>query len=213
MAHEWMRQDAVDILRYLPRFLQMDDSFFAVNQADSQEHDRIRLLLQDLLDQMYVPTATWGLELWESLLEITAHSNSPDIRRNTIKAKLRATQSVTQPFLQSVVEMLVMGQSVRVIDMPTDYRLDIELKDGVVQSWRELEQALRLWVPAHIGWKYVARTDAALNVYVEAVVTAADILHIEAQTNYTPGEMHTEIDVGIAVSTLEMLHIDADIYQ
>ena len=213
MTHDWMRQDAVNILDYLPRFLGMDPNFHATNHADSKEHDRIRLLLQDLLNQVYVDTATWGLPLWESLVEITVRNDALDWRRNEVKAKLRAAQSVTQPFLQAVVEMLVAGQSVRVIDVPTDYRLDIELGDGGVRSWQGLEQALRIWVPAHIGWKYIARTDAALDLYVGATVTVADILHIEAQTDYSPGGSHMEIDVGVAVSTFEMMHIGADVYQ
>mgnify|MGYP001679552504 CR=1 FL=1 len=56
MTHDWMRQDAVNILDYLPRFLGMDPNFHATNHADSKEHDRIRLLLQDLLNQVYVDT-------------------------------------------------------------------------------------------------------------------------------------------------------------
>ena len=208
-----MRQDAVDILEYLPRFLRMDDTFYSTNQADSKEHDRVRLLLQDLLDQMYVPTATWGLQLWESLIEIAVRDGALEWRRNEVKAKLRVAQSVTQPFLQSVVELSVVGQSVRVIDVPTDYRIDIELSDGAVKSWKSLEQTLRMWVPAHIGWKYVARTDADLHLYAGAIVTVADTLHIEAQTNYMPDDPHMGIDVGIAVSMFEMTHIEADVYQ
>lgn len=177
MTHDWMRQDAVNILEYLPRFLRMDPNFHATNHADSKEHDRIRLLLQDLLDQVYVDTATWGLPLWESLVEITVRNDALDWRRNEVKAKLRAARSVTQPFLQAVVEMLVVGQSVRVTDAPADYRLDIEVGDGGVRSWQGLEQALRMWVPAHIGWKYIARTDASLYLHVGAFVTVADIIH------------------------------------
>jgi len=208
-----MRQDAVNILDYLPRFLGIDPNFHATNHADSKEHDRIRLLLQDLLDQVYVDTATWGLPLWESLVEITVRNDALDWRRNEVKAKLRAAQSVTQPFLQAVVEMLVAGQSVRVIDVPTDYRLDIELCDGVVRSWQRLDQALRMWVPAHIGWKYIARTDASLYLHVGAIVTVADIIHIEAQTDFVLPAPQEDIVIGIAVSTFEMMHIEADVYQ
>ena len=146
-----MRQDAVNILEYLPSFLGMDPNFHATNHADSKEHDRIRLLLQDLLDQIYVDTATWGLPLWESLVEITVRNDAFDWRRNEVKAKLYTAQSVTRSFLQSVVEAFVVGQQVRVTDVPVDYRLDIALGDGTVTSWQGLEQTLRVWVPAHIG--------------------------------------------------------------
>lgn len=211
--HDWMRQDAVDILAYLPRFLEMDPDFHATNHADSKEHDRIRLLLQDLLDQIYIDTATWGLPLWESLAEITVHNDALDWRRNEVKAKIRATRSVTQPFLQTVAEMFIVGKSIRVVDVPTDYRIDIELGDGTVTSWQRLEQALRVWVPAHIGWMYIARTDAALNFYVGAIATVADIIHIEAQTDFVFPTPQEDIVIGIAISTFEMMHIEADVYR
>ena len=65
-----MRNGKVDILKYLPPFLGKDKSFKATNNADSTEHDAIRADLQDLLDQLYVATATWGIEKWEELVDI-----------------------------------------------------------------------------------------------------------------------------------------------
>ena len=212
MTHDWMRQDAVNILEYLPSFLGMDPNFHATNHADSKEHDRIRLLLQDLLDQIYVDTATWGLPLWESLVEITVRNDAFDWRRNEVKAKLYTAQSVTRSFLQSVVEVFVVGQQVRVTDVPVDYRLDIALGDGTVTSWQGLEQTLRVWVPAHIGWRYIARTDAMFQLYAGAFVTVSDIEHIEAQTDYVLSAPREEIAAGIRVSTLETIHIEANVY-
>ena len=54
MTHEWMRQDAVDILQYLPAFLSRSPDFKSTNDADSKEHDTIRIAIQDVLDQCYV---------------------------------------------------------------------------------------------------------------------------------------------------------------
>ena len=69
--HNWMRQSIVDILQYLPAFLAHSQQFKAANDADSKEHDAIRIDLQDVLDQFYVKSATWGLERWEDLCGIS----------------------------------------------------------------------------------------------------------------------------------------------
>lgn len=74
--HNWMRQSAVDILQYLPTFLAHSQQFQAANDADSKEHDTIRIDLQDVLDQFYVKSATWGLERWEELCGITTDKNA-----------------------------------------------------------------------------------------------------------------------------------------
>ena len=67
MDNSWMRQDTVNILRYLPEYLAKDTDFKNTNDADSKEHERIRLALQDLSKQFFVKFATWGLDDWEKL--------------------------------------------------------------------------------------------------------------------------------------------------
>ena len=54
MDNSWMRQDTVNILRYLPEYLVKDTDFKNTNDADSKEHERIRLALQDLSKQFFV---------------------------------------------------------------------------------------------------------------------------------------------------------------
>ena len=69
-ANDWMRQSRMDILKYLPHFLSKDPMFRRVAETCNEEHDRLRLALQDLADNFFVNTATWALSLYESFLGI-----------------------------------------------------------------------------------------------------------------------------------------------
>lgn len=46
---DFIRWKEVDILAYLPFFIAKDMEFKAISDADSREHERIRLLLMELL--------------------------------------------------------------------------------------------------------------------------------------------------------------------
>ena len=48
---DFIRWKEVDILTYLPLFIAKDLEFKAISDADSREHERIRLLLIELLKQ------------------------------------------------------------------------------------------------------------------------------------------------------------------
>lgn len=53
-----LREEPVDISRYLPHFLRKDLSMAGILDACSKEHERQRLTLLDVLDQFFVATAT-----------------------------------------------------------------------------------------------------------------------------------------------------------
>ena len=46
------RGNKVDIMQYLPAYLAKSKRFKAVNDADSIEHDRLRLEIEDLFAQI-----------------------------------------------------------------------------------------------------------------------------------------------------------------
>lgn len=55
----------MDILKYLPHFLSKAPMFRRAAETCNEEHDRLRLALQDLADNFFVNTATWALSLYE----------------------------------------------------------------------------------------------------------------------------------------------------
>ena len=79
-------------------YLAKDTDFKNTNDADSKEHERIRLALQDLSKQFFVKFATWGLDDWEKLCGIDVDYNNSlgyERRRARIIAQLMGTGAMT----------------------------------------------------------------------------------------------------------------------
>ena len=70
MARLLRSSDKIDITQYLPPFLKKDPHFRAVCEACSWEHENIRNAILDALNQFFVKKATWGLSMWERVLDL-----------------------------------------------------------------------------------------------------------------------------------------------
>lgn len=174
MTHEWMRQKMVDILAYLPKFLQKSPLFKGTNDADSKEHETIRLDLQDLLNQFFIKSATWGLERWEDLVGIkTDTTKSLESRRDAVIAKLQNPESVTETFLTNLINRYIADKAGYIISYPSEYRIEVLYHGGQVLDYEKLRQSINTYIPAHIGYKLVTITNGSLEVYAAGTVQCA----------------------------------------
>ena len=154
MNHDWMANDKVDILRHLPEFLRKDGQFKGTNDADSDEHDKMRLALQDLLDQLYVQSATWGLSRWEELLAIeTTEGKSDEERRKEIIRRLQKPESVTVEFLERLINLYTSDGSGKVTSHPEDYSVDMRFNAVSREAFASIIHGMRTYLPAHLGLK------------------------------------------------------------
>lgn len=82
---------ADEFINYLPTYMQDGFVVRAIQEAIAQEYQRAFDLMQETADQFFVATATWGLDLWESLLGLPVRSGDLDYegRRGLILAALR----------------------------------------------------------------------------------------------------------------------------
>ena len=157
-----MRHDRVNILRYLPHFLSKDEHFKATNNADSTEHDAIRTDLQDLFDQLYVVTATWGLDKWEELVDITPPDGADVASRRAVALlKLRKPPSVTVTFLEHLINQYIADKSGTVTDHPETYSADFDIPLLDKKNLAGLTRDVRVYIPAHIGPVYKTHTIAS----------------------------------------------------
>lgn len=155
--------DKIDITRYLPPFLKKDPNFRAVCDSCSWEHENIRKAILDALDQFFVERATWGLEMWERVLGIPTNPlKSTEMRRKTIRLKLRQPGSVTDEFMTKLVNQYISDAQGVVLSFPSEYRIEILYHGGQILDYGNFRKSIREYLPAHLGYKLVTFTSGDL---------------------------------------------------
>lgn len=177
--NDFIRDKEVDLSKYLPSFLTKDPEFAAKLKAESAEHDNMRKTLIDICNQLFVSTATWGLDRWEKFLDITTdYTQTYESRRQKILCKLQGSQTVTLEFLTKLVNLYVAdGQDV-VIDHPDTYSIEILHHGGQVLDYDGLEDAINTYIPAHIGHTLLTYTKGRIAVYAAGIVRNCKTMRI-----------------------------------
>ena len=109
--------------------------------------------LYDVMDQFFVETATWGLDLWEQQVGIeTDRGLSHESRRGAIKQKLVASGQTTSEMVRQLAETIT-GYEARVhINQDYSFSLEFlgektELADIDVEELRSVVEQIK---PAHL---------------------------------------------------------------
>ena len=158
MLFEFLRQQGVDISRYLPQFLFRDKE---KNLQDllavcSWEHEQQRILLQEIAKQFFVETATWGLSDWERIVEVRPNpGDTYTQRRNRILLKLNGTQTSTLGFMERLIRRYVSDDSIiRLKESPEEYVFNIHFDGGQIIYPNDMMEAIRIYIPAHLGLNF-----------------------------------------------------------
>ena len=163
---DWMRQNKVNILKYLPEFLSTDENFKSAGNACSGEHELIRLQLQDIFQQFFIATATWGLPYWENMLAITPNvADSYAQRRKRILLRLQSNQISTVEYMTTLAKRYYSTAAmVRIEEDPTNYAFRL-IADAVSYDPAGLIEAIETYKPAHLALIIVHYLYADLALY------------------------------------------------
>lgn len=198
--NSFIRKDKVNIARYLPEYLLNDPVFLAMLKAESNEHELQREDLETLLEQFFVTTATESLSKWESFLGIDVDEKKRDEdRRNVIIAKIRGTQTVTLDFMTRLVNTYIADGKAEVVDLPADYSIKIYYHGGQVTDYDKLHQAIKTYIPAHIGYKLSTITRVKRQLHCSARIREHNVIKIktrtDASTSVQPGTLHAKMKI------------------
>ncbi len=148
----YLRNEPPDLARYLPQFLQEDEHFKATLAACSTEHERYRLLIDEITNQFYVETATWGLSDWERILALKpAPSDSYEQRRNRILLKLQGRQVSTLDFMARLCARYTVDKAAEIEEHNEENRFRVYLHGGA-SDLPGLREALETYKPAHLAY-------------------------------------------------------------
>lgn len=148
----YLRNQPPNLARYLPQFLQEDEHFKATLAACSTKHEEYRLLLDEITNQFYVETATWGLSDWERILGLKPDAgDSYEQRRNRILLKLQGRQVSTLDFMARLCARYTVDKAAEIEEHNEENRFRVYLHGGT-SDLPGLREALETYKPAHLGY-------------------------------------------------------------
>lgn len=132
----------------------------------------------DLLLQLRVSTATWGLRHWEDAYGLATDYKKPDgLRRDRVIAKIRGQKTTTLDRLKSVVEsFLTPDMPVEIRELFEQYLLDITISNiPLARDYRaDILAAVKEVIPAHLGFCFTVETaQTTCPLYIGGGVTMA----------------------------------------
>lgn len=138
--------------------------------------EALRSAKEDLLAQMNVESATWGLAIWESTLGLQTDVSKPyEYRRTRIMSKLRGSGTTTIEMIKNVAESFSNGE-VTIIEYNNENRFEIKFTGtiGIPPNMEDLTAAIAEIKPAHLAYRFVYtyRTHAQLNAYIHTQLSA-----------------------------------------
>lgn len=144
-----------------------------VNQAGEAKEDFFR--------QLFVQTATWGLDAWENAYGLETDRTKPDdYRRTRIMSKMRGQGTTTVELIQNVSESFSNGE-VEVTEHNEQYIFDVKFVSsiGIPPNLDDLKNAIEEIKPAHLQVNYIIRfrTHEELKPYTHE--------HLKAYTHET----------------------------
>ena len=162
----------------------------------------------DLLAQLDPWTAEWGLDYWEAALGLSnGRGVDLDVRRRAVVAKLQGRATTTPEAVKNVAETLL-GVPVEVIEVFGEYRVELEVKPGLVPGAElpRLKEQLRQIMPAHLDWAVVIPVLARISLTPRAGPRCSEVV-LEHYRPEPPGirtGMTSWLGCVASVSTLPM---------
>lgn len=204
---EFIRWKEVDILTYLPLFIAKDLEFKAMSDADSREHERIRLLLIELLKQDNIQSATYALDKWEEFVGITTKNDSLSNRRNRVIAKLNNSNSSTKAFLESVANNFVSDESTVITPKNESYTMELKFTKDMCEDINSLQQTIDEFKPAHIGYEVWEEQLLEQKLIVSGLVVAEEETQISMSKLLSDIEIEHNFYYGSAIGYEEVIEI------
>lgn len=145
-----------NLLAYLPPVLREIREFKTIDDIAGYELGLLKLTIQDILNQCFIDTATWGLLLWENEYGIETDLNkSYEERREILKAKKRGHGTVNKKMIKETAEAFSGGE-VQILEHPESYSFTVKFIGikGIPRNLAAFKDMLDSIKPAHLSYDF-----------------------------------------------------------
>jgi len=149
---------------YTPSFVAKNGLLKKLLEAQASEVEKLSVDLQELLDQMYPQTATWGLSYWEEFCGMPISDADDEVRRAQIISKLSRFSPVSPKMIHSMAHN-ILKLNVSVIESVAAYtfRINIESNNKNIDII-SLAKAIEEIKPAHLDFDMCVENSTNINI-------------------------------------------------
>ncbi len=145
-----------NLIKYMPKYYRKIKEIINIQNVIEIEMD-LENVIVGVLNQNFVRASTWGLEIWEKILEIdTDLTLSDEARQENIISKLQAGKTTTIQMLKTMAEVFSGGEC-DVIEVNEEYYFNIKFIGvyGIPSNMDGFIKAIERVKPAHLGFKFI----------------------------------------------------------
>lgn len=178
-----LRRTPVKTLKHLPKFLPTDNDLKNTALISDDEHEKLRLDILDVKNQFFVETATWGLSDWERVLDLSVKENaSIEDRRIQILLKLQGLNTVSETFMNNLINMFCEDKSGYIIQHNPEYWFEVVLNGNQKLDLDSLSDAIETYKPAHLGYIYSVNIALDNRRYIGSKIGSLRSYYLEPKT-------------------------------
>ncbi len=195
----FLRNSPVNVLRYLPDFLAEDKAFKKVQDGLSREHEKLRLVLDELSNQLFIQTATQqGIESWERVIGLIPRAGDDlEARRRAILLWLQSNQVSTVEFMRLLSARYYPDDAdVSIKEYNEEYRFSIIAK-SLADDWYGLLGAVEMYKPAHLAMDIYSSIDLNASLWLGIAIGTCRQYHIMQEF---AGDETVRVDISKAVA-------------
>ncbi len=123
----------------------------ALLDTEGIEIDKVWFMFDEILDQAFIETASWGLEIWEEEWGLTPDPNDTyEERRSRIKGRIAGTGSFTEQAAIDLANAYSRTRSARFIPLYSNYTFKTIYEIDDLVSYSGLKTAFNEVKPAHL---------------------------------------------------------------
>ena len=140
----------------LPWYYKSNVTIEGLQNSIAKELGKLYYNLEDLINQLFIGTATWGLSIYEKELRLPTSLNlSYEERREIIKAKLWGRGTTTKQMIKDTAEAFSGGE-VDVIEYPEKYKFVVKFigVKGIPRNMQGFIDMLETIKPAHLAYEF-----------------------------------------------------------
>lgn len=178
---QFIREQDANLAEYLPKFISQDKEINTLLSIESEEHNRQRELLIDILKQFFIHSATWGLDHWEKVFAIYSKPNeSYELRRAKIYAKLQSKQISTVQFLTQLASKFFPSNTdvkIKEVNSKNLFYL-IANYTALDNDYFALRDAIEIYKPAHLAMIIQHFLDGVGGFRLGGMIQQANVIQI-----------------------------------